>query len=412
MPKNVIQYGRFKLYSLKWGDARCPPFPFTDKWQRFLAAARQAELSHNARRRLEWIIWYETVVEQNAGATCRHFSIAPKVFYFWKKRFLWGNLGLLENKSRRPQRVREAHISPDVEARVVELRKTYLYYSKLKLAILYWERYGESISSWQIQKVIQRYRLYPNPKRAENTAKKRQRAVVKKRITELVKKPHTGFLFSLDTIVCHWEQKRYILTAIDRFSRLAFARMYTTHSSLSAADFLKRLHQMVGGQIVNVQTDNGSEFKKYFEQAIQDLQLHHWWSRNHTPKDNAVCERFNRTLKEEFISRGNAHTDSLTFNQKLAEWLIEYDFRRPHAALGYKRPIEVACADAKALPMYSSRTRSCVPENPGVRSVFLLCQKLFSHRMPGSVERSTVRKRLSSSRAPIPLLKQWSSSRV
>jgi transposase InsO family protein len=359
VPKNVFDFGNFKLYSLKWGDARRSPLPFDDKWQRFIAAAKKAKLSRDARRRLEWIIWYETLGERNARVTCRHFSIAPKVFYFWKRRFLPENLALLESRSRRPHRVRQRGISPEAEVRIAELRKTYLHYSKIKLAIIYRERYGQSISSWQIQKVIQRYKLYPNPKRAENTAKKRRKAVAKKRITELVKKPQAGFLFSLDSIICHWEQKRYIITAIDRFSKLAYARMYTTHSSVSAADFLQRLHQLVGGDLVNVHTDNGSEFKKYFEQAIRDLKLDHWWSRNHTPKDNAVCERFNRTLKEEFIGRGNAHVDHIVFNRKLTEWLVEYDFHRPHAALGYKRPIEVACKDGKALPMYSSHTCSC-----------------------------------------------------
>lgn len=30
--------------------------------------------------------------------------------------------------------------------------------------------------------------------------------------------------------------------------------------------------------------------------------LPHWWIRTKTPTDNAVCERFNRTIQEEFIA--------------------------------------------------------------------------------------------------------------
>jgi IS30 family transposase len=56
-----------------------------------------------------------------------------------------------------------------------------------------------------------------------------------------------------------------VLTAIDRYSRFAFARMYTTHSSKTAADFLRRLYLLMDEKIIHVQTDNGSEFHLLFE---------------------------------------------------------------------------------------------------------------------------------------------------
>jgi hypothetical protein len=136
--------------------------------------------------------------------------------------------------------------------------------------------------------------------------------------------------------------------------------MYANHSSLSAADFLRRLHMLVGGNLTHIQTDNGSEFHLHFEQAIKDLKLEHWWSRTKTPKDNAVCERFNRTLQEEFIEQGNAYPNPAIFNQKLTDWLIEYDFHRPHAALGYRRPIEIASEGSNVLPINPSRTITCI----------------------------------------------------
>lgn len=363
MPKNVVgtngnPHTKFRLYSRKWGDARTAPFPFADKWRRLRASAKAMKLSREACKRLEWFIWYETVGACNARATCRHFGIAPKVFYFWRRRFIESHLPSLEDRSHRPLRARMSTLTSVEIERIVLLRQQYLRYSKIKLAIIYRERFGVPISSWKIQQVIQRRGLYPNPKRAENTAKKRRQAWKKKRITDLVKKPRTGFLFCLDTVVRHFDgNKRYILTAVDRHSRLAFARMYDSHSSVSAADFLRKLHTLVNGQLVNIQTDNGSEFHLHFEKAIRDLNLTHWWSRTKSPKDNAVCERFNRTLQEEFIEDGNAHPDVQVFNSKLTSWLVEYDFHRPHAALGYRRPIEVACAHPEVLPISPSHTR-------------------------------------------------------
>lgn len=367
MPKNVYQLTkpgfrpaslRFRVCSGTWGILSDTPQPFDDEWQRLRAAAKARNASRDARKRLDWIIWYETVGRRNARRTCRHFGLAPKVFYFWKNRFREGNLNSLEDKSHRPHRIRQSTLTGVEIDRVVALRREHMRYSKMKLAILYREKYHERISTWKVQQVIERFGLYPNLKRARCTARKRQLAWKKKRITELTTKPLPGFLFCLDTVVRHFEgQKRYILTAVDRHSRFAYARMYSSHSSGTAANFLKRLHRLLGGQLVHVQTDNGSEFHLHFEQAIKELQLQHWWSRVKTPKDNAVCERFNRTLQEEFIAEGNAFANADAFNQKLTDWLIEYDFRRPHAALGYQRPIEIACKDSKVLPITPSLTR-------------------------------------------------------
>lgn len=343
--------GSFRVFS------SVPTLRFANRWERYRELAKTLGLSREARKRLEWFLWYETAGQQNARATCRHFGIAPKTFYGWQARFSETNLRSLEEKSHRPHRVRSRTITPEEEARVIALRKTHLLYSKLKLVVLYQEAYGTLISSWKIQKVIEAYRLYPNPRKAARTAAKRKRAQDKKRISELRTKPCTGFLLSLDTIVVTWwGTRRYLLTAIDRFSRLAFARLYRTHSSLNAADFLKRLHVLLDGQVVNIHTDNGSEFHKHFEAAATDLGLTHWWSRTKMPKDNAVCERFNRTIQEEFVAQGNAVPDLTEFHRRLAPWLEEYNFHRPHAALGYRTPIQVACPDPKALPIYSSHT--------------------------------------------------------
>jgi transposase InsO family protein len=344
--------GNFTLYHTSWAS------PMKNRVERLRGLAKQRGLSREGCRRLEWMLWYEEH-GKNARATCRHFGIPPKTFYIWKRRFCDTYLPSLEDRSHRPRRVRVPTITPEEERRVVALRQLYPHYSKMKLAVIYRERFGGTLSSWKIQRVIALYHLYPNPKKAARTTTKRLRAEHKKRITNLVTKPRPGFLFCLDTVVRNFDGKRrYIITAVDRYSRLAFARMYKTHSSLTAADFLRKLHLVLGGQLVNVQTDNGCEFHKHFEGAIRDLKLQHWWSRAKTPKDNAVCERFNRTLQDEFIGRGHGYSDPAVFNRDLTDWLVEYDFHRPHTALGYLTPIKVACSHPKVLPITPSHTLS------------------------------------------------------
>ena len=58
---------------------------------------------------------------------------------------------------------------------------------------------------------------------------------------------------------------------------------------------------LVDGRIAAILSDNGSEFAKYFEEACNRLKIIHIYSRVHTPKDNPFCERFNRTVQEEFM---------------------------------------------------------------------------------------------------------------
>jgi transposase InsO family protein len=199
--------------------------------------------------------------------------------------------------------------------------------------------------------------FYYNAKRLLQTNRKKINAKQKKRITELKKKPKIGHLVCLDTIVRYWDgQKRYILTAIDKYAKVAYARMYSSHNSLSAKDFLERLSYLLDGKFDNLQTDNGSEFLRHFEMACKEMKVPHYFSRARTPKDNAECERFNRTLQEEFISLGNMTTDIGVFNRNLTEWLIEYNFNRPHQTLDYLTPVEFTQKYSKVSKMYSSST--------------------------------------------------------
>lgn len=325
-----------------------------DRWR---GQAKLLQLSKRARQRLEWLLWYREHGE-NVSLTARHYHIAPKTLRYWRNRFDGANLRLLEDRDMTPQRKRRREITPAEEQRIIALRKAHLRWGKMKLALLYERAHGRRISAWKVERVIRDRQLYANPRKARRTAQKRARAHRKKRITELAKESRRGFLVQFDTIVVYWSGlKRYILTAIDTATKLAFARMYTNKSSRSAADFLQRFHALMSAEIEHGQTDNGSEFAKEFETACTDLQVVHVWSRVKTPNDNAVVERFNRTLQEEFLQDGHFHPDPDTFNRQVVEWLIEYNFERPHQALGYRTPAEAVDKSAQLVPRYSALTR-------------------------------------------------------
>lgn len=320
--------------------------------------ARLVHLTREACLRLEWMLWYDEH-GTNAARTARHFGISRKTFHLWHTRYQPSNLRSLESGSHAPHTRRTSTLTALQEERIVALRRAHIRWGKEKIAALYVAEHGETMSPWHVLSVIQKYHLYYHPKHNAMTQARKQRALAKKRIASLTLKKRVGFLFRIDTVVRHFfGMKRYILTAIDSVSRLGFAHMYANHSSQSAADFLERLWYLTGGHIEHVQTDNGSEFHDRFEATLTKHHIPHYWSRTHTPKDNAQNERFNRTLEEEFIQMGNATSDVDQFNRSLTSWLEEYNAVRPHQALGYVSPINFLVHRERVLPIKPSDTRT------------------------------------------------------
>ena len=335
------------------------PVILQDKVVRWRGIADQINLSSNGRLRLEWMIFYETVGEHNATKTANHFGISRKIFYKWFNRFDNGKVRLLDDQSKAPKNTRKPEVTFEEECRIKKLRRKYIHYGKRKLAVKYFKKYGERISSHKVQYVINKWDLYPDQEEHEKLKKKIKNQIKKNRIQKLKVKDEHWFLLHLDTIVIYWGGfKRYILTAVDHHGKLAYARMYKSKSSKNAKDFLYRLHYLIDADIPNIQTDNGSEFYAEFEEALKELSTLHWFSRNRTPQDNAEVERFNQTLQTEWLNDGNFTLEINEFNRNLTKWLVEYNFERPHESLDYLTPFEyledTLTLNEKVLPMYSA----------------------------------------------------------
>ena len=342
------------------------PIVLKDRYEHWRGVADLSGFTTLERLRVEWMVFYYTVARENATLTAQHFGISRKTFYKWFNRFKDSKYDVqsLANQSKAPRHKRKWQVTPIQEDRIRRLRKRYPYYGKKKLKVIYEKEYYEEISTWKIERVVRRYKLYPDQKKAEKTARKRARArqKPKRRITQLVKEGRPCFLFQLDTIVIYWNNlKRYIITAVDHDTKLGYARMYKNKSSRSAADFLYRLRYLVVQPIENLQTDNGSEFAWEFERASVKLGIQRYFSRVKTPKDNPEIERFNQTLEYEWLYNSNLSLDPEELNPRLTEWLIEYNFNRPHQSLAYLSPIEyiekqLAKIHSPVLPMWSAST--------------------------------------------------------
>ena len=328
-----------------------------DHWR---ALAEYWHISESAKQRLEWLIFYYSVAKEDATAAAAYFGISTKTFHKWKSRFNPQVIQSLEEKSRAPIRRRTWEVTPQEESRVIALRnQTKRKWGKAKLKTLYRQRYLKDISTWKIERVIRKHKLYPDPEKQEKRSKRRKLASKKTRIHQARKAGLSGPLWHLDTVVLWWYgARRVIFTALEDTCRLAFARVYASGTSTQAVDFLNRLVYLSRGNIRVVHSDNGGEFAKSFIPACKQLNIKQVYSRVRTPKDNPQLERFNWTIQQEWLDYSEVGLDEIdAANTDLTDWLIEYNSIRPHQALDYKTPLAYAATYfPEVLPMSPAST--------------------------------------------------------
>ena len=102
-----------------------------------------------------------------------------------------------------------------------------------------------------------------------------------------------------DTIQTVEKDSQCVFTCIDMFSKFAFAVIIPNKTAQTVSKcFCKILNSQNGKTPSTLRTDNGSEFKaKLFGDVCKDFNIKQIFSETYSPKQNAVIERFNKTLK-------------------------------------------------------------------------------------------------------------------
>ena len=327
------------------------PLQLLDYYDRWRKRAELVKLSDEAKTRLEWLIFYYTAGKKNAIYTTKYFGISRSKFYFWFSRFNERNLKTLENKPCTPKHMKKWQPDPIILARMITLRKKYIHWSKIKLSYVYFNIYGEKISSWQFQRVIQEFNLYPPRKPRKCAANGAKKQLISWDVRQNAKN-----LYSLDTKVLHlFGQKYYVVFSVAHTGKIAYARAYTTHSSFAVKDFLSRLEYLLGARPEIILTDNGSEFQKHFKQACEQKNITRYYSRVHTPKDNPEIERMIKTYAEEWLCDGKWSPKLYQMNKYITDFIITYNTIRPHQNLAYETPL----AYSEKHGLLSKRSSSC-----------------------------------------------------
>jgi len=312
-------------------------------------------ISEQAKKKMRILIFWE---KYGLEATIEAFDVKRRTLFDWKKRLndSGGKIESLNNKKKIPinKRKRLWDISIIEEIKRIREERPNLGKNKLYPLILDFCDYKgltpPSIST--IGRLIRDFGgLRRAPIRITGTGR-----IVKRNRQKVTRKPkdfkvlYPGHCLALDTIEKQKNGHRmYILTIIDLFTRTTFAIGTKSHSSRTFAHFFHIIKDLFPYKINNILTDNGSEFKKYFHQLTKDNDITHFHSYPRTPKMNSHCERFNRTIQEEFIDFNIdlLFDDITTFNKCLKEYLTFYNTKRVHYAFKNKLTPLVVLNDSK-----------------------------------------------------------------
>src|SRR3990167_1548683 len=281
-------------------------------------------------------------------ATKEAFKVSRPTLFRWQSALLkgGGRLESLNKKSTAPKNKRRRVVPNEVRDFILKERKYDPHLSKDKLAKLMKEDRVAELSPSTVGRMLddlKKQGVLPKKVRLSYYAKSdtfREQAKIKRK--KLRSKDHAGGLVKADSIVrFHNGIKRYIVNALDREKKFAFAYAYKNHSSDATTDFMKKFKNIAPISLTHVQTDNGSEFAKHFEVYLEKNDIVHFHTYPRTPKMNSEIERFNRTLSDAFIKQNKMLLayDIDAFNQKLIDWLLWYNTRRPHWSLGLISPL-------------------------------------------------------------------------
>lgn len=149
-----------------------------------------------------------------------------------------------------------------------------------------------------------------------------------------------GDLVQLDTIHFNYPDgsKYYVYTILDVYSRLAWARHSHKCNQAMSYQFVLQAQAKLQIPFHTIQTDNGSEFGRWFADMLMTKQIDWRHTRVRTPNDNAHLERFNRTVQDECLGR---HPKPEDINYLLEDWLEYYNTERLHLGISLKTPTQM-----------------------------------------------------------------------
>jgi len=295
----------------------------------------------------------------NVTQACRTMRYSRDSYYRIKELYeTGGEAALMEISRRKPNH--KNRVDPEIENQVILIAYDYPAYGQQRASNELAKR-GITISPGGVRSIWLRNDLQTFKKRlkaletkvaqegiilTESQLVAMEKAKQEKVARGEIETHHPGYLGSQDTYYVGTIKgvgRIYQQTYIDTYCKVAQAKLYHSKDAITAADLLNDkvipMYDQQEVRLLRMLTDRGTEYKGKLEnhpyQLYLDLEdIDHTKTKAKSPQTNGICERFHRTIQDEFYSiifRKKVFTSIDELQVELDHWIEWYNKERTHS---------------------------------------------------------------------------------